>query len=126
MTHLLEVNALIAWHHTTHPFLDRFHAWGKKIKPAQLTTCAITELGFLRVSMQAYGYTREMAERALDDMRKDGASRVSDLPRPALAKWALTAAKTTDAYLCQLAAAHKLQLATFDYGIKDAAAFLIP
>jgi predicted nucleic acid-binding protein len=126
MKHLLDVNALIAWHHPTHPHHARFHAWRRNLKPVQMTTCAITELGFLRVSMQAYGYTREMAEKALDDMRKDGAARVDSHPRPALAKWATTGAKTTDAYLCQLAAAHALQLATFDHGIKDTAAFLIP
>ena len=125
MKYLLDVNILLAWCHPPHPHHARVHAWKSKLKSSQLATCAICDLGFIRVSAQAYGYSIDMAARALDYIKRDVAGYITDNPPPALAKWADTGAKTTDAYLCQLAAAHKLQLATFDSGIKDPAAFLI-
>ena len=125
MKYLLDVNVLVAWHHTSHPHHARFHLWAKKQNPADLTSCAITELGFLRISMQSYGYTLEKAEKALAEIEKDGISYLDTLSKPKLPRWATTGPKTTDAYLCQLAAAHGLQLATFDSRIKDFAAFLI-
>ena len=126
MKYLLDVNVLIAWRHTHHTHHDKFHAWAVRAGFDNMSTCAHSELGFLRVSMQALGLTRREADEALDDIRKLVGGYVANCPRPKLAKWAVTGAKTTDAYLCQLAAAHKMQLATFDSDIKDAAAFLIP
>jgi hypothetical protein len=40
-------------------------------------------------------------------------------PSPRLPAWASSAAKTSDAYLTQVARANKLRLATHDAGIKD-------
>jgi predicted nucleic acid-binding protein len=125
MKYLLDVNLLVAWHHTNHPGHARFHAWARKHTRTDLVSCAITDLGFLRVSMQSYGYSLEKAEMALAEIEKDGIDHLDSLPKPRLPRWATTGPKTTGAYLCQLARAHGLQLATFDGGIKDAAAFLV-
>lgn len=125
MKYLLDVNALVAWWHHTHPRHSVFHAWGKKARFSNLATCAHAELGFMRISMQVYRYTLADAQSALAQMMKKTGGRIADCPPPLLAAWASTGAKTTDAYLCQLAAAHKMQLATFDSGIKDSVAFLI-
>lgn len=125
MKYLLDVNALLAWRHANTAHHAAFHAWAGRVGTASLGTCAITELGFIRVSMLRFGYTLEEALRTMADMRRQTGGYLSDCPAPSLAAWANTAAKTTDAYLCQLASAHKLKLATFDAGIKDAAALLI-
>lgn len=76
--------------------------------------------------MSHYQLTLADARKALADIRKLTGGYIADCPSPALPLWATTAARTTDAYLCQLATAHGLQLATFDTGIKDPVAFLIP
>jgi len=126
MNYLLDVNALIAWHHPDPADRhERVHAWWARVKPSELSTCAIVDLGFLRVSMRIYGYDRETARDALELVKRDVTGYVGNLPPPRLARWVLSHKQTTDAYLCQLAAAHGLQLATFDNGIKDKAAFLI-
>jgi predicted nucleic acid-binding protein len=126
MKYLLDVNALMAWWHYTHPKHDPFHAWEKKTGFANFATCATVELGFLRISMHIYRYTLADAQNALVHIKRETGGYIADCPSPKLPAWSTTAAKTTDAYLCQLAAAHKLRLATFDNGIKDPAAFLIP
>ena len=125
MKYLLDVNALVAWWHHTHPKHPVFHAWEKKTGFANVATCATAELGFLRITMHVYRYTLVEAQNALAQIRQKAGGFIADAPSPNLAPWSTTAAKTTDAYLCQLAHAHGMRLATFDYGIKDAAAFLI-
>ena len=126
MKYLLDVNALIAWYHGGTP-KQRFHAWRAANAPATTYhTCAITELGFLRVSMIRYNFTREMAENALALIKRDITGYIDTLPSPTLANWVLSHAQTTDSYLCQLAAANGMKLATFDTKITDKAAAIIP
>jgi len=125
MKYLFDVNILVAWHHTQHHFHTRVHAWRGRNASAHLSSCAISDLGFIRVSMSGYNYTLQMAEVALEAVKRDVTGYVNDLPPPKLARWVLSHKHTTDAYLCQLATAHGLQLATFDNRIKDSAAFLI-
>ncbi|MGH8019823.1 MAG: type II toxin-antitoxin system VapC family toxin [Opitutaceae bacterium] len=119
MKHLLDVNALIAWHHPSAPDHADFHAWRRAHRGEELISCAITELGFLRVSMQAFRYTAAQAQTALESLRRH-LSYAADLPPPALPGWSNSAARTTDAYLAQVAAAHGALLATFDAGIPGA------
>lgn len=125
MKYLLDVNALIAWRHSQHTHHGRFHTWAARAGFSNFRTCAYSELGFLRISMQAFGLTLAEANKSLGYIRKLAGGYIADCPPPKLAAWAATAPKTTDAYLCQLAFTHKLQLATFDSGINDASAFLI-
>ena len=125
MKYLLDVNALVASRYTEHTHHAAFQRWAMKVGFSNLCTCAHAELGFLRISMQTMRLSRKDADNGLAEIRKRVGGYIADCPRPNLAAWADTGSKTTDAYLCQLAHAHGLQLATFDNGIKDNAAFLI-
>jgi predicted nucleic acid-binding protein len=118
--YLLDVNALIAWRHSTAHGHARFHAWATVTGLASLATCAHTELGFLRVSMQVFRLTLAEAQTALADIKRQTGHFAEIAPPPKLAPWANTAAKTSDAYLVQLAAAAGLELATLDTGIPGA------
>jgi hypothetical protein len=55
MIWLLDVNALIALGHGSHVDHERVHRWFASLlgSSAEIATCAITELGFVRVSVQA-------------------------------------------------------------------------
>ena len=126
MKYLLDVNVLVAMHHTNHPEHGILHAWLTGQTPTQFSSCAICDLGFIRVSMNVYNFTREVAERELANMRKlNVPGYIDTTPPPRLARWVLSHKHTTDAYLCQLAAANGMKLATFDTSIKDPAAFHI-
>ena len=125
MKYLLDVNALLAWGQIRSQHNARFHKWAAKVAHQNLRTCATVELGFLRISMQAYGLSLGEAQTALAYLKRQAGGFIADAPSPNLAEWSTTASKTTDAYLCQLAHAHGMQLATFDNAIKDTAAYLI-
>jgi predicted nucleic acid-binding protein len=118
--YLLDVNALIAWRHARSPHHAVFHSWAARVGLRELVTCAHCELGFIRVSMQVFGYTVEEAQSALDTFKVNIGGFVAEAPSPRLPAWASTAAKTSDGYLMQIAAARRLQVATFDAAIKDA------
>lgn len=124
MKYLLDVNALIAWRHPTAHGHARFHAWAAAAGTRQFATCAQVELGFLRVSMQNFRLTLAEAQAALADIRRQTGGFIAEAPSPRLAACATTAARTSDAYYVQVAAAAGLSLATFDAGIPGAA--LIP
>jgi predicted nucleic acid-binding protein len=124
--YLLDVNSLVAWHHAGSPHHARFHAWAAGVGAANLRTCALSELGFLRVSMQVFGYTLSQATAELARMRKETGGFIEHAPTPRLPSWTKTASRTSDGYLVQLATAHGMRLATLDAGIKDAAAGPIP
>ena len=125
MSYLLDVNALIAWRHARAPRHEQFHAWAARTGRQNLQTCAHAELGFIRVSMQVFGYTLPQAQDALDSIKNELGGFVELAPTPCLATWANTAARTSDAYLAQVARANGLKLATFDSGIRDASAEVI-
>ena len=120
MKFLLDVNALIAWHHPSAQGHAPFHAWAKAQGYAQLATCAQSELGFIRISMQAYRFSLPQAQTALAEMKRAIGGFVDSAPSPKLAAWAATAARTSDAYLTQLGTTAGLKLATFDTGIPGA------
>lgn len=119
MNYLLDVNALVAWHHPNAQDHAAFHVWHRANSGAGLWSCAITELGFLRVSMQAFRYDARQAAAALAQLKRS-LRYAAELPPPQLPAWAKTAASTTDAYLQQIATHHGAQLATFDASIPGA------
>jgi len=125
MKYLLDVNALLAWAHPSSPHHARFHRWKKSVPAADLSTCAITELGFVRVSMQHFGFDLSMSARMLAALKSDIGHFLDVLPPPQLPAWSMHPAQTTDAYLCQVATTHGVKLVTFDTGIRDRAALLI-
>ena len=125
MKYLLDINALLAWEHPGSPHHADFHVWAKRVGRDCSWTCAHTELGFLRVSMQVFGYSLEQAHDALAALKKHTGGFVALAPSPQLPPWASTGAKTSDAYLTQIARENGMQLATFDAKIKDSAAVVI-
>lgn len=120
MKYLLDVNALVAWSQQRAPHHERFHAWAARHSRAELATCAHSELGFIRVSMQVFGDSLEEAQAQLAVMKRQAGGFVREAPSPKLPAWAATAARTSNAYLAQVAAAAGLTLATFDRGIPGA------
>jgi hypothetical protein len=73
----------------------------------------------VRVSMQVFGYSLTQATEALAELKQHADGFIEVAPSPRLPAWASSAAKTSDAYLTQVARANKLRLATHDAGIKD-------
>lgn len=129
MIYLLDVNALVALAVTNHVFHDRVGAWIKRLGPASLATCPITELGFVRVLAQAaaYGLNVSQARGLLRRLKEAGGQfafipdghGASDLPG-----WVKTPKQITGGHLSRLAHANGAQLATLDENIPDS--FLIP
>ncbi len=120
MKYLLDVNALIAWQHPAAQDHGAFHVWAAREQLRAFASCAQVELGFLRVSMQAFGYSASAAEEALAEMKCSMGGFVIEAPSPKLPPWCKKSAQTSDAYLSQLAASAGLSLATFDTGIPGA------
>ena len=130
MIYLLDVNALVALGFANHEFHDRVAAWVLAHPSSTLATCAITELGFLRVLAQApaYGLTVAQARALLLRMKEAAASRfifladhhdVSHLPT-----WVKAPKQITDGHLAGLARGNGGALATLDSRIPDT--YLIP
>ena len=122
MKYLHAVHALVAWAHVNSEHHAAFHAWARRTGPANLWTCAHSELGFLRVSMQVFGMSRLLAADELARLKMHTGGFIAIASSPLLPAWATTAARTTDAYLTQLARENDMRLATFDTGIKDSIA----
>jgi predicted nucleic acid-binding protein len=120
VSYLLDVNALVAWHHPGSPHHDAFHGWAKRVNVRKMATCGWVELGFLRVSMQVFRYRKEDAENALGVMKTAGLSFVSTAPEPVMAGWVEGPRQATDSYLLQIATASGMRLATFDAAIPKA------
>jgi len=133
MKYLLDVSALVGLGLAQHEFHDRVTAWVQALASRgipQLATCAITELGFVRVLSQVpvYGLTvpqardlllRLKAAKTLNFTFISDEHDVSHLPA-----WIKTARQITDGHLAQLAKASGAVLATLDSRIPGA--FLIP
>lgn len=127
MKRLLDINTLIALAHSAHIHHARAIAWYRSLPAATtvLCTCAITELGFVRVAVQT-GLQSDVptARKALAALKTSSAipfELVNDaLGADRLPAFAKTPAKLTDGYLLELARANQAQLATLDTGIPGA------
>lgn len=131
MTYLLDVNALIAALVTAHEHHPRVSSWLASLeKTDSLATCSITELGFIRVLIQAPQYRVPVANsiKTLTRFRKCAAPVVFLLPdergATELPSWVISGRQITDGHLLGLAHAHGARLATLDEGIPHA--FLVP
>jgi predicted nucleic acid-binding protein len=124
---LLDINTLIALGHSAHVHHARATAWFRSVKaPAnRLCTCAITELGFVRVAVQT-GLQIDVlsARRALAALKTSSAipfEMIEDaLGVDKLPAFARSPNKLTDGHLWELAKGHRAQLATLDTGIPGA------
>lgn len=116
MKYLLDVNALLAAIIQHHPHHETANRW---LKGKSLALCPISELGFIRIGTQpkAYNLAMAIAKEALSDFVEK--HRVEFVPADLSASDinAKTSDHVTDTYLAELAARHKMKLATFDAGV---------
>jgi predicted nucleic acid-binding protein len=131
MKWLLDVNALIALAHQGHTEHRRMIRWFASLVGTKSTfaTCAITEIGFVRVSIQA-GFENNAPE-AVETL--EGLKASSRIPFVMLAdalgvdrlpSYVIGPREVTDGHLLELAKEASMQLATLDKGIPGA--FQIP
>ena len=125
MSYLLDVSTLIALLWDRHVHNERVTRWQDTNK---LAVCALTELGFLRISTQpSFGATVADAKKMLRDWKEARKPafvpcdiEALDMDEPK------TGSKFTDFYLASLAAKHGLKLATLDESIGHKSAFVVP
>ena len=126
MTYLLDVNSLLALAHAAHVHHERMEAWVRSLpRSDRLATCAITELGFVRIAPQARLSPDVAAARALlaalrENRRRRFVRLADDLGADSLPSWVRTPGQTTDGHLVALAAARSTRLATLDEAVPDA------
>jgi len=95
-------------------------------KSVCFATCAITELGFVRITSAGTDHDVEAAKRLLR-LAKTGRPFIflgDELGAEQLPAWVTKSKQTTDGDLLELARTHQAQLATLDTGIPGA--LLIP
>ena len=133
MRYLLDVNVLVALGFLEHEFHDRVGRWLLTLGKAasyEILTCAITELGFVRVLCQApqYGFSVAQSRTLLVRLKKQRMVPfrfiADDRDISRLPAWVKTGRQTTDGHLVELALAHDSVLATLDERIPSA--FVIP
>jgi uncharacterized protein len=113
MSWLLDVNLILASRWTTHPDHLAVRAWINSID--EFYTCAITELGFLRISLSvAYRATWDEAQEALEKLHARPGHRFLADNVDGAASPETSSKDTTDAHLVALAKRHGLKLATLD------------
>ena len=127
MSWLLDVNALVALAHQGHADHNRMISWYASLidSGATLATCSITEIGFVRVSIQA-GFERN-APDAVETLT--GLKQSSQIPfqfindplgADRLPDYVLGSKQVTDGHLLALAQDSLMQLATLDKAIPGA------
>jgi predicted nucleic acid-binding protein len=124
MKHLLDVNVLLAAIWQQHPDFAKADAW---LAGRQVATCALSELGFLRVSTHQKALKADMAasRRLLHAFLEKHQAEFVPADLPALKASAKKSEELTDLYLAELALSKGMKLATFDTGINHAAVEVI-
>jgi predicted nucleic acid-binding protein len=127
MRYLLDVNALIALAHTGHALHSKAISWYGSVSKSAVGfhTCAITELGFVRVSvMTGLQPDIEAAKQALDGLKSSSKVRFELIPDDIgvaqLPSFVKKPQSVTDGHLIELARRHSMRLATLDQGIPGA------
>lgn len=127
MNWLLDVNVLIAMAHQGHADHESVMQWFVSLmrKKTKFATCAITEIGFVRVSVQV-GFESAVSD-AVDTLQGlKASSRIpfhfltDALGADNLPAYVTSAKQVTDGHLLQLAKEHSMKLATLDKNIKGA------
>jgi hypothetical protein len=129
MTYLLDVNVLIALAWPTHMHHAKAHVWFGQLGSAKWATCPLTQLAFVRISSNAKAISAAVSTQAAMQMLTQITQvrgHVFWEDRLALQGLACFESallvghrQTTDAYLLELARAHKAKLATFDGGLSQ-------
>lgn len=132
MIYLLDINVLIGLalgNHSHHPRVAR---WIKSLSPenTRLASCAITELGLVRILLQLpeIDVSIEEAQNFLKKIKSMSTVPfmflTDHLGVDSLPRWVRQAKQTTDGHLVALARSHEAVLATLDKKIPGS--FLIP
>lgn len=124
MNYLMDVNALVALAHVAHPLNTRAELWfSARDSATRFHTCAITEIGFVRVALNARLQPDiAAAKTALAGLLSSnrftrlGDDHGADL----LPAYVRKAAEVTDGHLLILAKHNGAKLATLDTGIPGA------
>jgi predicted nucleic acid-binding protein len=123
VTWLLDVSVLVARLVQSHEHHQRVAAWWPGHAVA---VCPIAELGFLRVAC-ALGFAMNDARMALETFLRVESPAFIPCDRRALdSATVVSARKTTDIYLADLAASRGWRLITLDSGIQHPASELVP
>lgn len=130
VTHLLDVNLLIALAWRDHVLHDAAQRWFAAVGALGWATATVTETGFVRVSMNPRVTAHAVSWRAALDMLvamrgTRGHRRLEadvDLLAAPLVRRAAVAGhrQVTDVHLAALAAHHGARLATLDGGVAEA------
>lgn len=129
MRFLLDVNVLVAMCVAEHEFHRRVVAWlnqSARSGRAELMTCAVTELGLLRVLAQApsYSFTIGQGIELLWRLKSSKEFRFTfladDHEIAQLPRWVKGPRQITDGHLAELTKAHGATLATLDESIQGA------
>lgn len=117
---LPDVNLLLAYGWRSHEAHVESRAWFAGL--SAFSTCAIMELGFLRVSMSpAYRASFEDAASVLETLTTMGSATFLSCDLPTAPMTPVSRYQdTTDAYLVALAHHHGYRFATLDKGILEA------
>jgi predicted nucleic acid-binding protein len=116
MSWLLDVNLILASRWTTHARHLAAKAWIDSI--GSFHTCAISELGFIRISLGgAYGANWEETRESLKKLRARPGHQFLVDDVDGLAAPETGSKDTTDAHLVTLANRHGMKLATLDGGL---------
>ena len=124
MTHLLDVNVLLAAIWENHSQHAKTFRW---LEGKAVAVCPLSELGFLRVSTNPKAIhapmekTRELLQKFLAERN---VKRIPD-DLPALDSHPQKSEQVTDAYLAALADKHGVKFATLDENISHPAAVLV-
>lgn len=124
MKYLFDINVLLALAHQNHGDHQKVGHWFQSVAPVatRFLTSSITELGFVRVSVQA-GLEPDIgsAQRTLSALKHS--SKVSfelcadAIGVAAMPKYVRTPTQLTDGHLLELASAEGAKLVTLDRGI---------
>jgi predicted nucleic acid-binding protein len=124
------VNALLALGFEQHVHHARVSDWlfmrklEEGVEHATLASCAITELGFIRIAAGKSRLSENLPDARATLRRLKGAERFvflnDHLDAETLPRWVSKSEQTTDGHLLVLAKAHGACLATLDEGIPEA------
>jgi uncharacterized protein len=136
VTRLLDVNVLLALAWPQHVHHARVSGWVLAQKGRlSIATCPLTELGFLRISMNVKGYAADfqsalsLLELLVQNNKFDHSFWPDDQPVLSFCqalKVSPTPNQLTDAYLINLAQRRQGRFITLDTGIHSPIAELIP
>jgi len=120
VTYLLDVNVLIAAIWSTHESHIHANEW---LQGRELATCAITELGFLRISTHPRALNSDMASarKLLESFLHQNSVKFLPIDLPALQSRAPNSDSVTDLFLAEFAHSKGCRFATLDRRIRHSA-----